>query len=95
MAQFSVPGLGWANTPAFQLGRGKTLAIPMELHASARHKICDILTRRGTSNGIVLLKGGQEQNQYDTDIELVFRYVTISHNFSGIMQNLIYKRHLI
>lgn len=73
MSEFAVPGLGWAKKPAFQLGKGKTLEIPMELHAAARLKLLQLLNKRGVDTGIVLLEGGNDRNQYDTDTEMVFR----------------------
>ena len=70
----AVPGLGWANVkkPVFQIGP-KTLAVPMELHLSARKKVAGILNGRGISSGIALFKGGEQETQYDSDTELVFR----------------------
>ena len=46
----------------------------MEIHAAARQKLRDILASKDANTGIVLLKGGEDQNQYDTDAELLFRY---------------------
>lgn len=71
----AVPGLGWANLNKkknyFQKGPN-TLAIPMTVHRSARKKTIDMMKAKGAS-GIILLKGGVQLNQYDTDIEPVFR----------------------
>jgi Xaa-Pro dipeptidase len=69
----STPGYGWAKQGVFQLGKGKTLAIPMEVHASSRAKLVELLKSKGQSKGLVLLQGGDEQCQYDSDTELVFR----------------------
>ena len=69
----STPGYGWAKQGVFQLGRGKTLAIPMDVHKSSRHKLVELLKSRGQTCGVVLLQGGDEQCQYDSDTELVFR----------------------
>lgn len=66
----SVPGIGWAK-PIFQLGE-KTLAVPMTIHNAARKKLVTMMGQRGGS-GFVLLMGGGELNQYDSDTELVFR----------------------
>jgi hypothetical protein len=70
----AIPGLGWAKVkkPVFQIGP-KTLAIPMSLHLAARKKVVGIMASRGVSSGIALFKGGEQQNQYDSDTELVFR----------------------
>ena len=68
-----VPGVGWAS--AFQLGKGasKTLRIPMTVHAASRQKVMAGLGAKGILDGICLLKGGEDQNQYDTDMEILFR----------------------
>lgn len=67
------PGAGWASPAVFQLGRGKTLAIPMSVHESARRKLVENLQGKGIKNGIVLLQGGEDQNVYDTDTEVLFK----------------------
>ena len=72
MTSANIPGLGW-STPVFQLGRGKTLSIPMTLHAAARIKVRGGFDMKGTRTGIILLKGGDQMNQYDTDCEALFR----------------------
>lgn len=73
MSAAAVPGMGWASRGVFQLGKGKTLAIPMSVHASAREKLCALMSQRGISAGIILIKGGDESYQYDTDTENIFR----------------------
>jgi hypothetical protein len=73
MSQFAKPGAGWAMNAVFQLGKGKTLAIPMSVHESARKKLVQAFAAKGVSNGIVLLQGGEDQNVYDTDTEVLFR----------------------
>lgn len=67
------PGYGWAKQGVFQIGKGKTLAIPMEIHASSRAKLANLMKARGCADGLVLLQGGDEQCQYDSDTEPVFR----------------------
>ena len=74
-ASSSVPGTGWAK-PVFQMHKRKTLSIPMEVHKVNREKVCDLMRAEGTK-GVMLLQGGHEQNQYDTDTELIFRFVLI------------------
>lgn len=69
----STPGFGWASPGVFQKGKSKTLAIPMEVHASSRLKLKGILNEHGCNEGLVLLKGGDEMMQYDSDTEIVFR----------------------
>ena len=72
----SVPGAGWA-TPSlsvFQLGKGKTLAIPMTTHASSRQKLVSLLQlHHDVYDGVILLKGGTDGTQYDSDTDLLFR----------------------
>mmetsp|Transcript_4138 Transcript_4138/g.6774 ORF Transcript_4138/g.6774 Transcript_4138/m.6774 type:complete len:572 (+) Transcript_4138:56-1771(+) len=96
MSQFTspVPGAWWAKggsaTAVFQLGRGKTLAIPMSVHESARKKLVQALTTKGVSSGIVLLQGGDDQNQYDTDTELVFRQDSWFNYLFGVKEAGVY-----
>ena len=45
----------------------------MTLHAAARIKVRGGFDQKGIKQGICLLQGGDETNQYDTDIETVFR----------------------
>lgn len=73
----SIPGNGWATPSAgvFQLGRGKTLAIPMDVHVQARKKLVAAFAASGNANGIVLMQGGEEYTQYDTDTDVLFRLV--------------------
>lgn len=68
-------GFGWAKPGVFQVGRGKTLAIPCSVHESSRAKLVGLLNSSpyNISTGIVLLKGGEEQHVYDTDGEPIFR----------------------
>ena len=71
----STVGYGWAKPGVYQTGRGRTLAIPMEVHASSRAKLVALLKSPayGVSAGLVLLAGGAEQSVYDTDGEPLFR----------------------
>lgn len=75
MSAFSntTPGSGWSSKALFQVGKGKTLAVPMEVHQVARAKVVDAFSAKGINTGIVLLQGGDDLMQYDSDIELVFR----------------------
>ena len=70
-----LPGAGWTTQPnnVFQLGRGKTLAVPMSIHQSARRKLVHQYRSNGIMSGIILLQGGLETNQYDTDTSNLFR----------------------
>jgi hypothetical protein len=67
------PGAGWTTPAVFQLGRGKTLAVPMSVHESARKKVVQAFHNKGVKTGIILLQGGDDQNVYDTDTEVLFR----------------------
>ena len=70
----SIPGLGWANLPKSFFQNGvRSYKIAFELHAESRQKLVTEMASRGIASGVVLLQGGEEQNQYDTDTELVFR----------------------
>lgn len=69
----AVPGLGWSRLPAtFQLGC-ETLKVPMAMHKTARLKLVEEMKSRGVTCGVVLLEGGEQQNVYDTDCEIVFK----------------------
>jgi hypothetical protein len=68
----SQPGAGW-STSVFQLAKGKTLAVPMNVHEASRKKLVQLLHGKGVTNGIVLIKGGEDQCQYDSDTEIIFR----------------------
>ena len=69
----STPGFGWAAPGVFQKGKAKTLAIPMEVHESSRAKLVQLMRDQGCAEGVILIKGGDEQMQYDSDTEIVFR----------------------
>ena len=83
----AIPGLGWATLNNkknyFQKGP-KTLAIPMTVHRSARKKTVDMMRAKGATTGLILLKGGCQLNQYDTDIEPVFRQDSWFHYLFGV-----------
>jgi Xaa-Pro dipeptidase len=68
----NIPGLGWASPASFQLGRGKTLAIPMEIHVVSRNKLLEKF-RSENKSGVVVLEGGKSQTQYDSDTDVLFR----------------------
>ena len=56
----AIPGLGWTESifgkkkSMFQLAKGKTLAIPMDMHKANRNKVCDLMKSKG-KNGIILM----------------------------------------
>eukprot|EP01039_Chlorochromonas_danica_P010858 gene10858-12068_t len=74
MSQFnSQPGAGWTNRALFQLGKHRTLAVPLDMHQQSRKKLLQLFHKQGIHEGVVLLEGGEQQYQYDSDTELVFR----------------------
>lgn len=77
----SKPGAGWASAAVFQLGKGKTLAVPMEVHALARKKVVAQFASKSVVSGVLLMKGGEEKTQYDSDTEVLFRYCFIVFYF--------------
>jgi hypothetical protein len=70
----SNPGNGWSKS-VFQVGKGRTLAIPLEIHQAARKKLVEMFRKNGKSTGVILFQGGEDQCAYDTDTEILFRYV--------------------
>lgn len=46
----------------------------------------DYFRNRGIGSGIVLIKGGTDLNQYETDIELVFRQDSWFNYLFGVME---------
>lgn len=69
----SNPGNGWSKS-VFQLGKGRTLAIPLEIHQAARKKLVELFHKNGVTTGVILFQGGEDQCAYDTDTEILFRY---------------------
>lgn len=68
------PGVGWSSPAIFQLGKeGDTLAIPMEIHAVAREKVVEQFHLKSINEGVLLLKGGQDKPEYDTDMDVLFQ----------------------
>ncbi len=59
----ATPGFGWASEGVFQKGKGKTLAIPMNIHASSRAKLCGIMNDRSIAACVVVIKGGVDQRR--------------------------------
>lgn len=56
-----------------------TLKVPAELFALNRKRLCEKLwnvSELNNKNSIIVLKGGELQNLYDTDVEYVFRQVS-------------------
>lgn len=45
----------------------------MSVHDSNRKKVVQMFKDKNITNGIILLQGGEEKNQYDTDTGELFR----------------------
>ena len=75
----SIPGLGWAIKPSFQLGKN-TLAVPMKLHLAARLKVIDEMKKKDVLSGLLLFCGGKEKNAYDSDHEILFKYLNVIYS---------------
>jgi Xaa-Pro dipeptidase len=61
-----------ANDAQFSMGPG-THAVPMSMHRDHRRALAERLRRHGVPEGaVVLLQGGQQPQEYDTDRELLF-----------------------
>lgn len=59
--------------PHFSLGPG-TYAVPMSLHADNRRRLAERLRAHGVAPGaVVLLQGGLQRSEYDTDREELFK----------------------
>lgn len=84
------PGVGWANAAVFQLGKKKTLAVPMEVHEMSRKKMVEAFAANGITTGITLFKGGEQQLQYDSDVELVFRQDSWFNYLFGVKEAGVY-----
>lgn len=69
-----------------------TYQVPMELFALNRQRLSEKLRKSPNipSKSFVVLQGGQTQNRYDTDVELVFRQVYFLILFFLMCKILIY-----
>jgi hypothetical protein len=74
MNMSAIPGNGWStNAGVFQLGKGKTLAVDLQVHASNRSKLINQMKSKGVTHGIAFIKGGDEAMRYDSDHEILFQ----------------------
>jgi Xaa-Pro dipeptidase len=70
----------------FSMG-ASTLRVPMSLHAEARERLAERLRRRGVGEGaVVLLQGGEQQTEYDTDRELLFMQESFFQYLFGVRE---------
>lgn len=58
----------------------------MSLHRACRAKVVDYFHSMDIRHGVILIKGGEESNQYETDIELVFRQDSWFNYLFGVME---------
>jgi hypothetical protein len=58
----------------------------MALHRASRAKVVDYFRAKGIENGVILIKGGEETNQYETDIEHVFRQDSWFNYIFGVIE---------
>src|SRR5262249_27690569 len=74
------------SEPYYSMGK-ETLRVPMSLHAEARRRLVERLRRQGVSgDAIVLLQGGQQLNEYDTDRELLFMQESFFQYLFGVKE---------
>jgi Xaa-Pro dipeptidase len=70
----------------FSMGPG-THRVPMAMHAGARRRLLDRLRQRGVpERAVVLLQGGAQQNEYDTDRGLPFRQESFFQYLFGVKE---------
>ena len=69
----------------FSMGLG-TYRVPMRMHKENRQKLVRAMRAVGNSRGIVLLMGGDQQQQYDTDTETVFRQESYFNYLFGVKE---------
>jgi integrase len=61
-----------ATKEQFSMGP-RTFAVPMSMHRDARRTLVERLRRHGVPPGaVVLLQGGEQPQEYDTDRQLLF-----------------------
>lgn len=77
---------------AFQMGR-ETYRVPMSLHAANRAKVAALIVAatskdaaRSVARDVVLLKGGEQPERYDTDNEPLFRQESSFHYLFGVSE---------
>lgn len=64
-----------------------TFRVPMSMHADARRRLCERLRRRGVPDAaVLLLQGGAQQNEYDTDRELLFLQESFFQYLFGVKE---------
>jgi Xaa-Pro dipeptidase len=75
-----------ANDAQFSMGPG-THAVPMSMHRDHRRALAERLRRHGVPEGaVVLLQGGQQPHEYDTDRELLFYQESFFQYLFGVKE---------
>jgi Xaa-Pro dipeptidase len=70
----------------FTMGPG-TFAVPMSMHREARRGLVDRLRRHGVEDGaVVLLQGGDQPQEYDTDRLLLFMQESFFQYLFGVKE---------
>ena len=75
-----------ANQAQFSMGPD-TFSVPMTLHRDARRGLVERLRRHGVSEGaVVLLQGGDQPQEYDTDRQLLFYQESFFQYLFGVKE---------
>jgi Xaa-Pro dipeptidase len=63
-----------------------THRVPMRMHANNRARLIEAMRGASHTRGVVLMQGGDQQSQYDTDTELVFRQESYFNYLFGVKE---------
>ena len=74
-----------AADATFNMGPG-TFVVPMRMHAESRARLVASMREAGFVTGLVLLSGGEQQTQYDTDTDVVFRQESYFNWLFGVKE---------
>jgi Xaa-Pro dipeptidase len=70
----------------FSMGPG-TFTVPMSMHQEARRRLADRLRRHGVPEGaVVVLQGGEQPQEYDTDRQLLFMQESFFQYLFGVRE---------
>lgn len=62
-----------------------TLPVPMELYKLNRERLCERLSKVVDVDAYVLLQGGSNLSHYCTDVDYIFRQVTLFHLYIKLL----------